>query len=59
MVMKAHGEVVIDRDVSDKEEMPLLKDASDDCVMYLVKGKELVVKRALSLQVNMRDLEEQ
>jgi hypothetical protein len=50
---------VTDRDVSDEEEMPLLEDASDDCVKYLVKGKKLVVKRALSLQVNIRDLEEQ
>lgn len=49
MVVKEHSEVVIDEEISDEQEMPLLENASDDCVEYPIEDKALVVKQALNL----------
>jgi hypothetical protein len=57
MIMKANNEV--ETNGRDEEKMSPLKDADDVCVEYPVKGKALVVRRALNIHAKVDDLEGQ
>jgi hypothetical protein len=55
----AQCEILTNKEDSEKEEMPSLKDASDECIEYSVKGKTLVVKQTLNMHVKVGGLKVQ
>ena len=57
MVMKDNNEVETDGE-DEKEKMPILEDADDVCVEYVIKGKTLMIRRALNMHVKVDDLED-
>jgi len=44
---------------SESEEMPLLVDCSDEEIAYPIEGEALVIRRALNIQINEDDVDQQ
>ena len=58
MIARIDGEVKTESE-GDDDQIPSLKDASNDNVEYPVEGESLVARRALSAQVKEDDMEQQ
>jgi hypothetical protein len=56
MVMKANNKVETDGE-DEKEKIPILEDADDVCVEYLIEEEELIVRRALNMHVKVNNSE--
>ena len=54
MLTRDNGEVE-----SESEEMPPLVDCSDEEIAYPIKGKALVIRRALNMQIKEDDVDQQ
>jgi len=54
--MKANNKVETDGE-DEKEKIPILEDADDVCVEYLIEEEELIVRRALNMHVKVNNSE--
>ena len=59
MVMREHREIEFENDRSEDDEMPPLKDNSDENVEYPVKEKSLIIRYVLNFYIKKDDVEQE